>query len=154
MLGRSSKKKSHIKRNKIVIVLYIKSYICKNMQATYANKEEPIILVRFPFFSLAPEYFRRTVRNFFNIMHNLKKLYALKKANKTILYIFTHCLIVCVAFRIEVVSRSSRACKIKWESNRTTKRPFSNKVSYIVTSVCHFFHLFPLLAPFGIHANS
>lgn len=41
-------------------------------------------------------FYWNTFRNFFNIMHNLRKLYALKKVIKTILYIFTHRLTVCV----------------------------------------------------------
>lgn len=89
-----------------------------------ANKEEPITLVshfflfRFSFLLFHSFHFLwNTFGNFFNIMHNLRKLYALKKVIKTILYIFTHRLTVYMC------SASFKSAYRARNKKKQTKRP-------------------------------
>lgn len=122
------------------------------MLETYANKEEPITLVSHFFAPSSATSFPfslfifcwNTFRNFFNIMHNLRKLYALKKVIKTILYIFTHRLTVCVCVQsigIKFVPRwNGVSSKTKYgngmNENEKKMKQANNWVSEWVNDCC------------------
>lgn len=113
-----------------------KKEFSKNMQETYANKS-----IFFPyFFSLFfhPGILLKSSENFFNIMHNLRKLYALKKANKNnIIHIYTSSNSMC-STGIEFESRafdsrqqSLDALHIQQKDARESDtRPFDSKVPW------------------------